>query len=228
MTSDCFGFAFDLKAGYHHINIFPNHQKYLGFSWKFGETVKYFVFTVLPFGLCSAGYVFTKVVRPLIAHWRKDGIKITVYLDYGLCLAETEKLCCEQSVRVKNDLILSGFVPNKDKCIWTPVQTLVWLGFTWNLKSSLMELPLIKIENFINLIDVILSKAFKVKIRLLAKLCGKIISFSPAIGNVTQIMTRCTFSVINLRQDWDQYVDLRQHSDIVFKKLCFGSKIFTV
>ncbi|CAG2244135.1 unnamed protein product [Mytilus edulis] len=215
LTSDCFGFAFDLKAGYHHINIFPNHQKYLGFSWKFGETVKYFVFTVLPFGLCSAGYVFTKVVRPLIAHWRKDGIKITVYLDDGLCLAETEKLCCEQSVRVKNDLILSGFVPNKDKCIWTPVQTLVWLGFTWNLKSSLMELPLIKIENFINLIDVILSKAFKVKIRLLAKLCGKIISFSPAIGNVTQIMTRCTFSVINLRQDWDQYVDLRQHSDSI-------------
>ncbi|VDI70230.1 Hypothetical predicted protein [Mytilus galloprovincialis] len=101
LTSDCFGFAFDLKAGYHHINIFPNHQKYLGFSWKFGETVKYFVFTVLPFGLCSAGYVFTKVVRPLIAHWRKDGIKITVYLDDGLCLAETEKLCCEQSVRVK-------------------------------------------------------------------------------------------------------------------------------
>ncbi|CAG2237876.1 unnamed protein product [Mytilus edulis] len=171
--------------------------------------------SVLPFGLCSAGYVFTKVVRPLIAHWRKDGIKITVYLDDGLCLAETEKLCCEQSVRVKNDLILSGFVPNKDKCIWTPVQTLLWLGFTWNLKSSLMELPLIKIENFVNLIDVILSKAFKVKIRLLAKLCGKIISFSPAIGNVTQIMTRCTFSVINLRQDWDQYVDLRQHSDSI-------------
>ena len=78
-----------------------------------------------------------------------------------------------------------------------------------------MELPLIKIENFINLIDVILSKAFKVKIRFLAKLCGKIISFSPAIGNVTQIMTRCAFSVINLRQDWDQYVDLRQHSDSI-------------
>ncbi|VDI70689.1 Hypothetical predicted protein [Mytilus galloprovincialis] len=28
-------------------------------------------------------------------------------------------------------------------------------------------------------------------------------------------MTRCTFSVINLRQDWDQYVDLRQHSDSI-------------
>ncbi|VDI48754.1 Hypothetical predicted protein, partial [Mytilus galloprovincialis] len=37
--------------------------------------------SVLPFGLCSAGYVFAKVVRPIIAHWLKDGIKITVYSD---------------------------------------------------------------------------------------------------------------------------------------------------
>ncbi|XP_052089575.1 uncharacterized protein LOC127726267 [Mytilus californianus] len=88
-----------------------------------------------------------------------------------------------------------------------------------------MELPLIKIDNFIHLIDVILSKAFKVKIRLLAKLCGKIISFSPAIGNVTQIMTRCTFSVINLKQDWDQYVDLRHHSDSIQEILFWKQNI---
>jgi len=37
------------------------------------------VFTVLPFGLSATGYIFTKVVR-------KDGIKVTVYLDDGLGL----------------------------------------------------------------------------------------------------------------------------------------------
>jgi hypothetical protein len=44
------------------------------------------VFTVLPFCLSSTGYIFTKVVRPMVAHWRKDGIKVTVYLDDGLGL----------------------------------------------------------------------------------------------------------------------------------------------
>ncbi|CAC5379675.1 unnamed protein product [Mytilus coruscus] len=76
------------------------------------------------------------------------------------------------------------------------------------------------------LIDASLIKELlKVKIRLLAKLCGKIISFSPAIGNVTQIMTRCTFSVINLKQDWDQYVDLRHHSDSIQEILFWKQNI---
>ena len=44
-------FKFDLKSGYHHVEIFPEHRKYLAFSWDFGDgVVKYFQFTVLPFG----------------------------------------------------------------------------------------------------------------------------------------------------------------------------------
>ena len=70
LTSHCYGFIFDLKSGYHHVDIFSNHQKYLGFSWVFNNEVKYFVFTVLPFGLSSAGYIFTNVVRPLVSHWQ--------------------------------------------------------------------------------------------------------------------------------------------------------------
>ena len=26
--------SFDLKSGYHHIDIHPNHQTFLGFAWK--------------------------------------------------------------------------------------------------------------------------------------------------------------------------------------------------
>lgn len=41
-------FKFDLKSGYHHVEI-------LAFSWDFGDgVVKYFQFTVLPFDLSSA------------------------------------------------------------------------------------------------------------------------------------------------------------------------------
>ena len=27
-------FKFDLKSGYHHVDIYPEHQKYLGFQWN--------------------------------------------------------------------------------------------------------------------------------------------------------------------------------------------------
>ena len=51
-------FKFDLKNGYHHIDIFKPHQKVLGVSWVFKGNIKFFVFTVLPFGLTSAPFIF--------------------------------------------------------------------------------------------------------------------------------------------------------------------------
>ena len=45
-------FKFDLTSGYHHT--------YLGFSWVFNGIVKYFVFSVLPFGLSSAPICFPR------------------------------------------------------------------------------------------------------------------------------------------------------------------------
>ena len=30
-------FSFDLKSGYHHIDIFPEQRKFLAFSWSFAD-----------------------------------------------------------------------------------------------------------------------------------------------------------------------------------------------
>ena len=66
-------FSFDLKSGYHHIEIPSEHQTFLGFSWKFHQAEgldrdrKYFVFSVLPFGLSTAPYIFTKCVGKVLA-----------------------------------------------------------------------------------------------------------------------------------------------------------------
>ena len=52
--------SFDLKSGYHHIDIHPDHQTFLGFAWKFPNCVsyKYFIFTVLLFCLSTAPHNF--------------------------------------------------------------------------------------------------------------------------------------------------------------------------
>ena len=61
-------FKFDLKSGYHHVDIHPNYHTYLGFQWVTKGEAYYYVFTVLPFGLSTACYVFTKMMRPLIRY----------------------------------------------------------------------------------------------------------------------------------------------------------------
>ena len=44
---------------------------------------RYFVFTVLPFGLSSAPHIFTKVLKPLEKYWRVFGFNIALFLDEG-------------------------------------------------------------------------------------------------------------------------------------------------
>ena len=51
--------SFDIKSGYHHIEIFESHQQFLGFSWVLEGVTKYFKFTVLPFEL-SVGPFFSQ------------------------------------------------------------------------------------------------------------------------------------------------------------------------
>ena len=77
--------TFDLTSGYHHIGIHPELEQYLGFHWLFKNgKLKYFVISVLPFGLSSACYIFTKVLRPYIKKWRAEGIKSIIFIDDGL------------------------------------------------------------------------------------------------------------------------------------------------
>ena len=53
VTKGGFGFVFFiyLKWGYHHIYIFQENLILLGSSWIFNNVERYFVFTILPFGL---------------------------------------------------------------------------------------------------------------------------------------------------------------------------------
>ena len=50
----------DMRSGYHHLDIHSEHQQFLGFSWNIDGKDRYFIFSALPFGLCSAGHIFTK------------------------------------------------------------------------------------------------------------------------------------------------------------------------
>ena len=99
-------FKFDLKSGYHHVEIFPEHRKFLAFSWGFGDgVIRYFQFAVLPFGLSSAPYLFTQLFKPVIKMWRSNGIPIVVFLDDGLGGGATELTAKIHILKVHSDLI---------------------------------------------------------------------------------------------------------------------------
>ena len=125
---DSFYFKYDLSKGYHHINIFPGHQTFLGFSVK----GKYYSFTVLPFGLSTAPFIFTKVLREMVKYWRSHSIKIVMFLDDGWGTNKNQFLCSVDAEFVRNSLEKAGFVINHEKSVWRPIQRLEWLGLYWD------------------------------------------------------------------------------------------------
>ncbi|RCN45655.1 hypothetical protein ANCCAN_08312 [Ancylostoma caninum] len=80
LRSSRFLCAFDLKSGYHHVSVHPEFRKFFGFCWR----NKFYTFNVLPFGFAPAPYIFTKIFKPLLANWRKNGINICLYIDDGI------------------------------------------------------------------------------------------------------------------------------------------------
>ena len=136
-----FMFGFDFKSGYHHIDVHKNYQKYLGFSWTVQGVTKFYQFTVLPFGLVTAGLIFTKVVRCLVKHWRAQSIRAVVYLDDGLVIEQDYDTAIRHSCMVRRDLINAGFVIQALKSIWVPVQIFTWLGITADLAQGTLNVP---------------------------------------------------------------------------------------
>ena len=110
-----------------------------------GET-KYYVFTVLPFGLSTACYLFTKLLRPLIRHWQGSGLKAILYLDDGIVAVKGRDNAVRESARVKQDLESAGLVVNIEKSVWEPTHSLEWLGLIIDLKKGEFLVPQAKLE----------------------------------------------------------------------------------
>ena len=140
-AKDSYMFSFDIKSGYHHVEISQEHQTFLGFSWRApgsgGEV--FYVFTVLPFGLSTAPYLFTKLLKPLEKHWRLQGICIAIFLDDGWGTVQDREGYCITAQAVRKDLASAGFITNDEKSVCEPTQNLNWLGIAWNSALGTLE-----------------------------------------------------------------------------------------
>ena len=125
-------FTWDLKSGYHHVDICLEHQMYLSFSWPFSGMLRYFTFTVLPFGLSSACFCFTKLLRPLVSRWRSMGHNSFIYLDDGLgsrpdkCSAAAAAMIQKKEPDLACVFSLMWHVLRPDLANFRPDEAFVW------------------------------------------------------------------------------------------------------
>ncbi|RCN43519.1 hypothetical protein ANCCAN_10482 [Ancylostoma caninum] len=154
---------------WNEVPICTKDRNYLAFSYE----GKLYRFRALPFGLSSAPYAYTRLVKPVAAFLREMGMRLLVYLDDWIFLADSEKRLRQQlstALELFGDL---GFIVNTEKSQLEPVQRIEFLGMTIDSRSFLFEVPEKKVLIISSIAKQLLSTGEGVSLRAIAEFMGK-------------------------------------------------------
>ena len=92
----------------------------------------------MPFGLKTAPYYFTRILKPVLGYLReKLSVQIFAYLDDLLVLGDSFDKTAKDLQLTKNFLQFLGFKLNPKSTV-TPVDQFIYLGVEFNLKNKLI------------------------------------------------------------------------------------------
>ncbi|XP_056639418.1 uncharacterized protein LOC130446918 [Diorhabda sublineata] len=175
ISQDCYLASVDLKDAYFSIPVATEQRKYLRFQFK----NKILEFQCLPFGLGTAPYAFTKILKPAIEHLRAKGLSSVIYLDDTLLIGKSKTECRDNINQTCSLLQRLGFVVNKEKSCLSPKREIKFLGFIFNTQKMTMRPTTDKISKITAMVKAILKKR-KIKIRDFSKFVCHLVSICPA------------------------------------------------
>ena len=135
----------DLCDAYFAVPIHQQFQKFLKFYWN---NVLYKM-VCLPFGLSSAPYIFTKILKPIFAWFRLQNIRCSYYIDDSINMNPSYTICESNGKLISQTLVSLGFTINHKKSVIVPCQRIVFFGFiidSVEFKIFLTEEKIEKIE----------------------------------------------------------------------------------
>ena len=122
----------DLKDAYFCCPIPEEDQTYFGFSLLDPDNVRhYFVFCAICQGTSQSSYVFDRLLKPVLRHWRRNASgAMVIYVDDCLGAALSHAHAIHMRDVLIDALTKAGFIINWKKCVLDPTQTFTALGFT--------------------------------------------------------------------------------------------------
>ena len=209
MTRNCYMSKIDLKDSYFLIPIHDKFKKYLRFVFQ----TKMYEFNALPFGLSTAPYVFTKLMKPIIEYLREKGFVSVIYLDDILMFSDSIKGCIENFENTRILIESLGLIINYDKSELSPSHQCKFLGFILDSQDYSLYLTKEKRDKIKNLLN-ILYNLNSSTIRCVAQTIGTLISACPAVEYswlYTKRLEREKFlALINNNGDFDKYMEINK------------------
>ena len=206
--------SIDLKDAYLSVAIWEEHRKYLRFVWN----SQLYEFQCLPFGLCSAPRVFTKLLKPVLARLRHQGIRLIMYLDDMLVMAQSREELEGHLLQITSLIESLGFLVNQEKSQLTPSQVILYLGFLIDSRGMKIMLTEEKVAQMVAICKDTQQRQ-SISVRELARLIGRMTATLPAIYQAPlwyRELQRLKNQALQQSQSFDHIVRLNQ-------KLCWSS-----
>ena len=192
-------FTLDLKSGYHHVDICPSDWTYLGFM--FDE--RYYLFRSLPFGLATAPYVFTQVIKQLVQRWRAQGMRVVPYVDDILFMSRSIDEAHSSQRIVLADLQASGFILNVKKSQLEPRHYVRFLGLDIDSRTMTFRVPEDRVHNLKEALANTVHSNFATS-RSMARIAGMIASMRLALGPASRCLSHGLITFINEGSSWSE------------------------
>lgn len=184
VTNGCYMAVIDQKDAYYMIPIALESQKFLKFRWN---DVLY-AYTCLCFGLNLAPWLYTKIMKPVLAYLRSNLFLNVSYLDDCWMMGNTFESCLANLKFTIKLFEALGIKINYKKSQLVPSQQVKFLGFIINSVDMKLTLPSAKKDNLMQKIRKYLSVKSNT-IHELAEIIGTLISVCPAV-KYGQLYTR--------------------------------------
>jgi hypothetical protein len=176
MTKNCFMASVDLRHAYYSVPVEQNYRKYLKFQWR-GQLFSY---TCLPNGLSCCPRYFTKLLKPVYAQLRSQGLLSTAFIDDCYLQGQTF-VECQRNISMTVELFTKlGFSIHEEKSVLVPCQKVKFLGFWLDSMNMTVSLPQEKVQKITNAC-IRLKKKKCFSIRELAQVIGLLVAAFPAV-----------------------------------------------
>ena len=134
--------SLDITDAFLSVWMHPIFQRYLCFV--LGGTV--YMFRRLPFGLTTAPWAFSRLMRPIKHCLRGRRVHVNSFIDDFIILALSKAQGSLHTLWTENLLRWLGFNINESKSVRTPLQLTEYLGVLLNLRTLTLALPLEKVN----------------------------------------------------------------------------------
>ena len=193
----------DLANGYWQLRMATAAHEFLGFEWR----GKYYVFTVLPFGIRTAPWGFSKLMREFCAYLRGKGYRVINYLDDFLFLLGTNRAAAERARdALLREFEAAGLGLNLGKCQLVPVQRLRCLGYMVDSSTMTFEVPEDRWAAFQAAVAAVQTAGPTAPARWVARVAGHAVSLHLVVGKLGRLFTRACVAALAARRDWETRV----------------------